>query len=71
MRRLTLDQIGPDEGTRLRVFFPHGIGPREMVANGEARASANERCQFDHRLDGEWVPGWYVAQVTGRVSRQG
>jgi hypothetical protein len=67
VKRRTLDQMGPDEGTRLRVYFPHGGGIREMTASGETRASSSDRCEFDHRLDDEWVPGWYVVQMLGRV----
>ena len=70
-RRQRLDDMGPDKGTRLRVYFPHGSGPKVMVASGETRMSTNSRCEFDHRLvdasgagDSEWVPGWYVAQAT-------
>lgn len=66
MKRQTLDELGPEAGTRLRVFFPHGGGPREMVASGETRQGANDRYDFDHRLDGEWVPGWYVAVPAGQ-----
>jgi len=66
VKRQTLDQLGPEEGARLRVYFPHGGGTREMAASGQTRASSSDRCEFDHLLDGEWVPGWYVAQVMGR-----
>jgi hypothetical protein len=72
MKRQTLDQMGPAEGARVRVFFPHGGGARVLVATGRVRDSSSTRCEHEHLMRDEvmrgeeWVPGWYVGAPVGR-----
>jgi hypothetical protein len=55
MKRQMLDQLRPGNGTHLRVFFPHGLGAREMVASGQTRPSGSER----YKLGGDTYSSWY------------
>lgn len=66
MKRRRMDDIYAPVGQRLRVYFPHGEGPRILEPTGTTRCSKSGVAELDYEMRGPgtrvWVPGWYVAQ---------